>query len=304
MQPTLLLGTAMWGWTIPETRCFELLNAFYAAGFRQIDTATNYPINKRPEDFRRAETILKSWTDAHGVTDLGIIVKVGSINNLRSPEHNLSKSFLLMNLDDYRAKFGSNLDMLMVHWDNRDDAAAIGQSLEALDEARRQGLKIGLSGIRHPEIYADLNQQFQFDFHIQFKHNLLQSDYERYKNFHGSNRFIAYGINAGGIKLDASAYHADSSLSARGGDITQEPPIAAPLRAIIAEANATDDRPAIESMNHCGMIFAYHSPDVAGILVGPSKVSQLEDTLNFYQHLHQFDFQDVYQKMSALAESM
>lgn len=294
----------MWGWTIPEHRCFELLDAFYVAGFRQIDTATNYPINKRPKDFRRAETILKNWTDAHGVNDLDIIVKAGSINNLRSPEHNLSKSFLLMNLDDYRAKFRSNLHMLMVHWDNRDDANTIRQSLEALDEARKLGLKIGLSGIRHPDIYADLNRQFQFDFYIQFKHNLLQSDYERYHPFHGNRRFIAYGINAGGIKLNTDAYHADSSLSARGGDITREPPAAAPLRAIIAEANETTDRPAIESMNHCGMIFAYHSPDVAGILVGPSKVSQLEDTLNFYRHLHQFDFQNVYQKMSVLAESM
>lgn len=303
MHPTLILGTAMWGWTIPEQRCFELLDAFYAAGFRQIDTATNYPINKNPRDFRRAETTLKSWADANGVEDLNIIVKIGSINNLRSPEHNLSKSFILMNLDDYRAKFGDNLDMLMVHWDNRDDADAIEQTLEALDEARQCGLQIGLSGVRHPEVYADLNRKFQLDFHIQFKHNLLKSDYERYSPFHGNERFIAYGINAGGIKLEAGAYHADSSLRARGGDTSEMHPVVAPLRDIIAVANAEEKRPKIASMNHCGMIFAYHSPDVAGILIGPSKPGQLQDSVKFYEQLHQFDYTDVYKKMKTLAES-
>jgi len=303
MKPALLLGTAMWGWTIPEKRCWALLDAFYASGFRQLDTATNYPINKRPEDFRRAETIVKQWIDAHGIKDLDIIVKLGSINNLRSPEHNLSKSFILMNLDDYQAKFGSNFDMVMVHWDNRDAATDIEQTLEALNEARKTGLKIGLSGIRYPEVYAELNHQFHFLFYIQIKHNLLKSDYERYRAFHGSNRFIAYGINAGGIKLDTNAYNADSSLGARGGDTTKTHPIVASLQEIIGDVNAKNDRPNITSMNHCGMIFAYHSPDLGGILIGPSRLEQLEDTIDFYQKLHQFDYKDVYDKVKTLAKS-
>jgi len=44
VQP--LLGTAMWGWTVSRPVCFDLLDTFYAAGFRQIDAAVNYPINK------------------------------------------------------------------------------------------------------------------------------------------------------------------------------------------------------------------------------------------------------------------
>jgi len=290
----------MWGWTMPPETCFDILSQFYERGFRSVDTATNYPINKNPADFRRSETILQQWLQTHGVTDLQIIVKIGSINNLRTPEHNLSKSFILINLDQYAQKFGSNFTMLMPHWDNREDENEVLQTLEALDEARKQGLQIGLSGIRHPDIYKKLNESFQFDFHLQCKHNILQSDYERYKMFHGKRRFITYGINAGGLKLNPDEYRSDSSLKARGGNVETEHPIAAPLRQILTEANEAESRPKLLNMNQIGMLYAYHSPDVESILIGPSKWSQLESTLEFFGALQSFDYTDVYQRVRRL----
>lgn len=301
---SLTLGTAMWGWTIPEKTCFELLDHFYASGFRQVDTATNYPINKQPEDFRKAENILLEWINAHGIKDLEVIVKIGSINNLRSPEHNLSKSFILMNLDEYRFKYGANLAMLMIHWDNRDDINEIRQTLEAFESVHAHNLQTGLSGIRHPELYAQLNKTFQFDFHIQIKHNLLQSDYHKYHFFHGKRRFITYGINAGGVKLDPEDYRTDSSLKARGGDVTTEHPITALLRQIMTEANQASDRPPLANMNHFGMIFSHYSPDVASILVGPSTLEQLEDTVEFFDQLQRYDYADVFSSLKKLASDV
>jgi aryl-alcohol dehydrogenase-like predicted oxidoreductase len=298
----LTLGTAMWGWTVPPETCFELLNHFYVNGFRQIDTATNYPINKQPEDFRKSENILLEWIKMHGVQDLETIVKIGSINNLRSPAHNLNKSFILMNLDDYHHKYGSNFTMLMIHWDNRNEENEILQTLEALDEARKLGLAIGLSGIQYPKIYCKLNKEFQFGFHIQFKHNLLQSDYARYQVFHGKRRFTTYGINAGGIKLDATEYNLESSLRARGGNIEAEHPIVTPLREILAKANQVKNRPKLLNMNQIGMLYAYHSPDIESILIGPSKLAQLQDTLEFFQSLQHFDYSEVYQELKQLTK--
>ncbi len=298
--PTLLLGTAMWGWTVTPDMAFALLDQFYAAGFRWIDTATNYPINKRPEDFRRAENILLDWIKVREVSDLQIIVKIGSLNNLRSPEHNLSQSFLLMNLDDYRFRFGSNLAMLMVHWDNRDQPTEIRATFEAFQAFRAQGLGIGLSGIRHPELYAQLNEEFKFDFQIQIKHNLLQSDYQKYTAFHKQKRFLAYGINAGGIKLNPNEYQPSSSLQARGGDTSIAHPMAAPLRQILHEANRHVSRPPLLSMNHLGMLFAWYSPDMAGIIAGPSTTTQLQDTINFYNNLLQFDYNDVFEQLQRI----
>lgn len=303
-NPTLTLGTAMWGWTMPKATCFEVLDAYYHRGFRQIDTATNYPINKIPEDFRRSENIVLEWIKTHKINDLQVIVKIGSINNLRSPEHNLSKSFILMNLDDYQYKYDSNFNMLMIHWDNREDETEIRETLEGLDAARNADLMIGLSGILHPEIYKKLNEEFDFDFHIQFKHNLLQSDYKRYKTFHGKPRFTTYGMNAGGIKLDASEYHTQSSLKARGGNLEAVHPIVKPLQTTLATANEAANRPKLDSMNQIGMLYAYYSPDVESLLIGPSTLSQLNDSLEFYTHLQNYDYSDVFEQVRLLASDL
>ena len=301
-RPIPILGTAMWGWTTTRETCFGLLDNFYQAGFREVDGATNYPINKKPEDFRKAENILLEWIQAHQVQDLKVMMKVGSINNLRTPDNNLSKSFLIMLLDEYRNALGDNLDTFMIHWDNRSEEGPIRESLEALAIARDSGLRIGLSGIQHPDIYARLNRDFGMDFRIQIKHNLLHSDYTRYEAFHGKAGFITYGINAGGIKLAPGLYREDSSLKTRGGNTDEEHPLANPLRDILHEINLETERPAVSTFNHCGLAFAYHSPDVDGILLGVSSPKQLEDSLHFYGALKTYDYRDLYQRLKKLNE--
>lgn len=299
-HPTLLLGSALWGWTVSKATAFQLLDTFYAHGFRQVDAATNYPINKNPADFRRSEEILLEWIRTHGVQDLQVMMKVGSLNNMFTPDNNLTKSFLLMNLDDYRARFGPNLHTFMIHWDNREDSAEVDESLQALDYARRQGLAIGLSGIRHPEIYKQLNKTYQFDFSIQIKHNLLQSAYEHYTPFHGRRRFITYGINAGGMKFSQTAYHEKSSLKVRGGDTTQIPEIVTQLQKALPSFNQFAERPDIQSFNHLSMCYAFHSPDIQGILLGCSRLEQLEDSIAFHRQMVEFDYQDVYLRLLSI----
>ncbi|MCB9284313.1 MAG: aldo/keto reductase [Lewinellaceae bacterium] len=275
-MPTPILGTAYWGWKIPAPTAFDLLDALYAAGFREIDTATNYPINKIPEDFRKAEMILSDWINAHGIRDLKITAKVGSINNLRSPEHLLTQSFLLMCLDAYHQMWGANLDTFMVHWDNRDARSEIRDTMEALAYAGEKGWRPGLSGILRPDIYADLNKDFGLDFRIQFKHNILESKYEHYKPFHGAKRFVAYGINAGGAKIGA-----DPRLDF--------------LKPILEKANERKDRPPIEHFFQVGILFAYLHPDMESILIGPSSVEQLEKNLAFFRRLEAFDYTDFFE---------
>lgn len=296
----LILGTAMWGWTMPKKKCFQLLDHYYEKGFRQIDAATNYPINKIPKDFRRAEQILEEWILQNGISDLRIIMKVGSLNNLRTPDHNLSKSFLLMNLDEYKFKFGNNLDSIMVHWDNRTSKEEIEMTFEAFQIINDQGFKLGLSGIKRPDIYHQLNQKTAFDFRIQIKHNLLYSDYERYHFFHGNQRFIAYGINAGGLKLDLNSYHQNSSLNARGGDTQVLPPLMQKLHSIIPDINKNSKRVAVTNFNQIAMIYAFHSPDIGGILVGPSKLQQMEGTIEIFEALKNEDFADVVPILSSI----
>lgn len=282
----------MWGWTVPRERAFQLLDAFYAAGGREVDGATNYPINKRPEDFRAAENVLIDWVNTHGVTDLKVMMKVGSLNNMRTPDCNLSRAFLLFCLDEYQDKFGPNLDTLMIHWDNRDEAEPVAETVAALRDVHTAGHRVGLSGIRHPALYAEQLAGSAFDVRIQLKHNLLTSDYPRYAPFHGRPRFIAYGINAGGVKLDAAAYRADASLRARGGDTSAEPPIVPALREWLANL-PEGERPKPQSMNHLGLLYALGRPDIGQVLIGPSRLEQLQDSLDWLAYWKAYDYSDL-----------
>lgn len=291
--PELYFGTAMWGWTVKKDVAFHLLDQFYEAGYRKVDTATNYPINKVEKDFRQAETMLEEWIAANGVKDLQIVVKVGSLNNMRTPDHLLSKSFLLMNLDFYKNKFHSNLYSLMVHWDNRDQIEEIAETVEVLEKMASEGLQAGLSGIKHPALYFS-DRLPSLDYEIQAKHNLLKSDIERYKQYLQKPSIVTYGINAGGLKLTPQAYHQNSSLKARGADPDMGRKLVAHLNQLLSNLNQKDKRPDINQFNQLGIIYAYYHPLVKGILIGPSKISQLDTTIQFYQSLAQYSFEDLY----------
>jgi aryl-alcohol dehydrogenase-like predicted oxidoreductase len=293
--PSLILGTAMWGWNVSAIEAHRVLDTFYEKGFRQIDAATNYPINKVPNDFRRSEQILEDWIRMNGVHDLKIMMKVGSLNNLRSPEHNLSPSFLQLNWLYYLGHFGSNLDAFLIHWDNRDKLSEIEESFAVLQKIHESGLKVGASGIRFPDLYAQANRSLNLPLHIQVKHHLLHSDIVRYSALQDHASFYTYGINAGGLKLHTSAYKKASTLQARGGKIDQVPEVMAALKKEIAQFNQQSNAPLIKKMNEVAMSFALLNSEVAGVLIGPSRQEQLLDSLAFYQQLQDYDYAVFYQ---------
>lgn len=308
--PTLVLGTAQWGWKVSRDEAFRLLDAWLRAGHRDIDTATNYPINRQPEDFRAAEKILEAYVRAHGLHDLRITMKVGSLDNMRSPEVNLAPSFVLMMAEEYRRRFGDNLRSIMFHWDNRQDESAIRASLESLARLQQQyGLRPGLSGIAHPEAYARANADLGLAFDIQLKHNVFHSDLERYQPLllasardgaHSSNdpdlpkRVFAYGINAGGVKLEGP-YPAGSTFLARGGQPEQVTARLEQIRALMPGFHLAFVRPPVKTMNHLGLIYAGLHPQVNGLVLGLSSVSQLAETLDFWRNLDVFDYRDVFE---------
>jgi len=302
-QTDLVLGTALWGWTVPESTCFQLLDDYYEEGFREVDIATNYPINKRPSDFRKSEQILLQWIKSNGITDLRIIAKVGSINNLGGPENNLTKSFLLICLDEYRYLFEKNLATFMIHWDNRKDSAIVNDSAEVLTSVSAFGLTPGLSGIRHPEVYARISERCDLKPWIQFKHNLLYSDFDRYAPLHPYGRFIAYGINAGGIKLNPKHYSTKSSLAVRGGDTAGHHPLAGKLEEAIRDWNRKKGQQLLSNFNHCGMTFAFYHPGIARILIGPSKAQQLKESIRFFEHLKEGLISDFYSQLVKIHEN-
>jgi len=293
----------MWGWTIAPERAYELLDAFYALGGRAVDMATNYPINQQPNDFRKAEGLLANWCQVNGVNDLKVMIKVGSVNNMRTPEHNLSASFLLLCASEYRQLFGENLQTFMIHWDNRADVSAIRETVAVLSELHQSGLAIGLSGIRYPAVYAEVLPDFDLPtLAIQLKHNLLYSDFDRYAPLHARASFIAYGVNAGGLKLEQEEYREDATLGVRGGQPQGFAAWLPGLRQVLASAgrDAAGSRPVPTTMNHLGMLYAAYHPGIDQLLLGASRPAQLQDSWNWLQALRTFDYTDVYNALVAL----
>lgn len=298
----LLLGTAQWGWTVPATDAFRMLDAWIAAGHRAIDAATNYPINKNPADFRAAENILREYVQAHGLRDLEITMKIGSMDNMRSPDANLAPSFVLMMAEEYRRLFGENLRVLMLHWDNREAVSEILATLAALAAAQRElGLRPGISGIKNPDAYVRANQDLGLEFDIQLKNNVLHSDLPRYTAFSSEkNRRFAYGINAGGLKIEGP-YPTDSTYLARGGDPEKSTVVLEKIRRLLPVWSTAFVRPPVRTMNHLGLIYAGLNPQLDGIVLGFSKTSQLAETLDFWRNLDTFDYADIYTALVKIA---
>ncbi|MCS6930369.1 MAG: aldo/keto reductase [Saprospiraceae bacterium] len=300
----LLLGTAQWAWTVDKNTAFHLLDTWLEAGYRAIDCATNYPIDKDPAHFRAAESILADYLKAHNLRDLRITMKIGALDNLRSSESNLSPSFIRMMSGEYRRLFGNNLHCIMLHWDNRNDPNAIADTLYALVETcREEKLQPGLSGIRYPEIYAPILEKLNVSFDIQLKHNILHSDLPRYAALqHQQHRYFAYGTNAGGLKLD-SAYAANSTLKARGGDPASAEKILAQIRHTLPQWNTAAVRPPIVAFYQIGLLFAAIHPRIDGIVLGCSSPAQLRQTLDFWRDLETFDYADVFEALHEMIQN-
>ncbi len=296
MKP-LILGTAQWGWGTDRPTAFHLLEAWIKTGLREIDAATNYPINRIPEDFRASEGILKDFIDAHGLkNELSITMKVGSMDNMRGPEINLSPSFILMMDDEYSRLFGGNLSGIMLHWDNRDNLDDIGESLNALAILNKKGIVPGLSGIQHPELYAAANAQYGLSFDIEVKHNVFVSDLQRYAPFRTAaqlhHRFLAYGINAGGVKLSGQ-YHSNSTFARRGGAHEIYAARIAGIEAALPKFNTITVRPPVITMNQLGLLYALVSPDIDGVLVGARTPAQITEAVEIRENTMMFDYGDI-----------
>lgn len=305
IKKTLLLGTAQWGWTVPRDKAFRLLDTWLAAGYRHLDAATNYPINKIPADFRASERILREYIRAHGLRDLNITMKIGSLDNLRTPDIDLAPSFIYMMAEEYLRLFDTNLQTIMLHWDNREDEQCIGDTLKALSRIQQEfKLRPGVSGVKYPQAYARANRETGLVFDIQIKHNILHSDLQHYLPLTGAeetgkHRLFVYGINAGGLKLEGP-YPAGSTYLARGGNPGKDFTVIGKIVQMLPEWNRVPTRPPISVMNEIGLVFAGLQPETDGIILGVSSAGQLQESLDFWKGLEVFDYSDVFQSITKL----
>ncbi|WP_310532066.1 aldo/keto reductase [Novosphingobium sp.] len=138
----LVLGGNPFGWTIDRDASFAVLDAFYEAGGRAIDTAEIYsawvPGNKGGE----SETIIGEWMELRGVrADMRIATKtgLGGAPGALAPER--VKAACEGSLERLRSDY---IDLYYVHRDDQvtspEDVAGVYAALLAAGKVRELGL--------------------------------------------------------------------------------------------------------------------------------------------------------------------
>lgn len=282
----LVLGTALWGWGIDRREAYQLLEHFLQSGGNIVDTATNYPINKQKEDFGLAVSWMADWVQQHGDTNLALIVKIGSRDNMGSPDVNLTPANIERAANTLKSQFGNALSCISIHWDNRADEdhqrVAIAQTVDAMSKLEQAGFSIGLSGIKYPELYFKADPTLAEKWIIQVKENFMtRAAREAYQTWFPKAKYLAYGINLGGLKIEAPK--TNSSIDLR--QINIPPLLTERLGHFLDSDHRFEPRPM--TLNELALASSYVNPALSGVVIGPRNLEQLKNTLAYWKALEE-----------------
>lgn len=282
----LVLGTALWGWGIERREAYELLEHFLQSGGSIVDTATNYPINKHKEDFGLAVSWIADWVQQHGDTGLALTVKIGSRDNMGSPDVNLTPDNIERSADTLKSQFDNALSCVSIHWDNRADEdhqrVAIAQTVDAMSKLEQAGFSIGLSGIKYPELYFKADPTLAEKWIIQVKENFMtRAAREAYQTWFPKAKYLAYGINLGGLKIEAPK--TNSSIELRQINIPQS--LTERLGHFLNSDHGFAPRPM--TLNELALAASYVNPALSGVIIGPRNLEQLKSTLAYWKALEE-----------------
>lgn len=142
----LVLGGNVFGWTIDQDRSFAVLDAFYEAGGRMIDTAEGYsswvPGNKGGE----SETILGAWLESRGVR---AEMRIGTKTGMGGPAGALRPEAVAAALQGSLERLRSDyVDLYYIHRD--DQVTPLDEVATAYDTPFQAGRvrELGVSNYR------------------------------------------------------------------------------------------------------------------------------------------------------------
>jgi aryl-alcohol dehydrogenase-like predicted oxidoreductase len=171
----LVLGGNVFGWTVDETRSFELLDAYVDAGFSAIDTADSYSTWVPGHHGGESETVIGNWLRANPGKRQQVLIctKVGS--DMGGGKKGLSARWIEQAAEDSLRRLQTDvIDLYQSHWP--DPETPIEETLGAYERLLRAGKvrAIGTSNLdaaqlrhaldvaheRHLPPYATLQPQY------------------------------------------------------------------------------------------------------------------------------------------------
>lgn len=154
----IVFGGNVFGWTADEKTSFQLLDAFFDAGFNAIDTADVYSAWVPGHQGGESEAIIGKWLKSGSVKrdDAVIITKVGFDNNERKT--GLSADWIAKAVDDSLRRLQTDyIDLYLAH--KPDDAVPLEETLGAFARLKEAGKvrAIGCSNYNAQQLQASLD---------------------------------------------------------------------------------------------------------------------------------------------------
>jgi aryl-alcohol dehydrogenase-like predicted oxidoreductase len=223
----LTLGGNVFGWTIDESKSFEILDGFIGAGFNFIDTADVYSSWVPGNVGGESEEIIGNWIKSRGNrASVVIATKVGA--DMGQGKKDLSRSYILKAVDESLRRLKTDyIDLYQTHWD--DESTSVEETLSAYSELVKSGKVrwIGASNLSPERLKESLLVSKQNDLPV---YQTFQPEYNLYERegFEKELEKICLENNLGVINYYALAsgfltgkYRSEADLgkSARGGGI-------------------------------------------------------------------------------------
>jgi aryl-alcohol dehydrogenase-like predicted oxidoreductase len=224
----LVFGGNVFGWTADEKTSFQLLDAFFDAGFNAVDTADAYSTWVPGHHGGESETIIGKWLkqSGRGRDEAVIVTKVGS--EMGPGRKGLSAKWILQAVEDSLRRLQTDhIDVYLSHWP--DAETPYEETLGAYETLLRQGKvrHIGASNLSAEQLRAALDVSKER--HLP-RYAVLQPEYNLYDraSFDGPLRNLCMAEDMGVITYFGLARgflsgkyrsHRDLEGSARGGGI-------------------------------------------------------------------------------------
>jgi len=224
----LVFGGNVFGWTADEKTSFQLLDAFFAAGFNAVDTADAYSTWVPGNSGGESETIIGKWLKQSGRSrdEAVIVTKVGS--EMGPDRKGLSARWILQAVEDSLRRLQTDhIDVYLSHWP--DPETPYEETLRTYESLLQQGKvrHIGASNLNAEQLRAALAVSKRQNLP---RYDVLQPEYNLYDraSFDGALRnlciaeeigVITYFGLARGFLSGKFRSHRDMEASARGSGI-------------------------------------------------------------------------------------
>lgn len=280
--PRIVFGGNVLGWTVDRDRSFAVLDAFYEAGGRMIDTADGYSAWVPGHKGGESETVLGAWLESRGVrADMRIATKTG----MGGAPGSLEPAKVLAAFDASMERLRTGyIDLYYVHRDDLttplEDVAGVYDSLFSAGKAR----ELGVSNYAPDRFAALLNTCARLGTRpftvLQNEYNLVaRSHYEGAMQDLCVARGVAvlpfYGLASGFL---TGKYRAASDWSGSQRDFALNACVAAGgwdvlavLDDVAAETGATQAQIALAWLNT--------QPGIAAPLASATSVEQLRELM-------------------------